>query len=73
VQHRADEPRDARLVAPVELLKGGVITGPNRGDEFGVGGLATSCGDQLSIPAEKMREFRRCTPVKAILNIVRHK
>jgi hypothetical protein len=53
VQHRADEPRDARLVAPVKLLEGGVVTGPNRSDEFGVGGLATSCGDQLSIPAEK--------------------
>ena len=73
LQHPAYEPRNARLVAPVELLEGGVITGSDRGDEFGVGGLASCCGDQMSIPAEKLRESGRCTPDGAILNIVPHK
>ena len=61
-QHPADEPRDERLVAPVELLEGGVISGTDRSDEFGVGGLATCCGDHVSIPAENLRESGKCTP-----------
>jgi hypothetical protein len=58
------------VVAAVELLERRVVSVANRGDEVGVGGLDTCCGDQISIPARGIPTSREPTRIESILNIV---